>query len=224
MTRTRIILVDDHRLFRDGLRAILSGYADLAVVGEASDFREAVELVDHHESDLVILDITLPGSNGLALLRELKRRGQRQPVLILTMHQHADLVSDAFSAGATGYALKHQSEEELIEAVRTTAGRVTYLAPQLSRELLPDASLPAGTTASGAGNGHNHGILSLLSSREREIFDLIVRGNTNAAMAKQLFISIKTVETHRTRIMRKLDVHNVGELIRLAARHGLLAA
>jgi DNA-binding NarL/FixJ family response regulator len=217
MSQTRIILVDDHRLFRDGLRAILASYADLAVVGEASDFREAVELLDQHESDLIILDITLPGSNGLALLRELKRRRQRQPVLILTMHQHADLVSDAFAAGATGYALKHQSEHELIEAVRTTAGRVTYLAPQLSRDLLPDAATPALTTGS-------HGILSLLSSREREIFDLIVRGHTNAAMAKQLFISVKTVETHRTRIMRKLDVHNVGELIRLAARHGLLAA
>ncbi|MDB4966800.1 MAG: response regulator containing a CheY-like receiver domain and an DNA-binding domain [Myxococcales bacterium] len=215
MTRTRIILVDDHRLFRDGLRAILGGYPDLAVVGEASDFREAADLLEHLESDLIILDITLPGSNGLALLRELKRRQQRQPVLILTMHQHADLVTDAFAAGATGYALKHQSEEELIEAVRATAGRATYLAPQLSRDLLPDHT--ASTTTS-------PGILSLLSSREREIFDLIVRGHTNAAMAKQLFISVKTIETHRTRIMRKLDVHNVGELIRLAARHGLLAA
>src|SRR5205807_2300497 len=122
------ILIDDHRLFRDGLRAILSAYPDLSVVGEAGDYREALEVCEHIECDLVILDISLPGSNGLALLRELKRRRQRQPVLIVTMHQHADMVADAFAAGATGYALKHQSEAELIEAVRITVGRVPYLA------------------------------------------------------------------------------------------------
>lgn len=214
MSVIRLLLVDDHRLFRDGLRAILSSYPDLEVVGEASDYRSAIELIEKVEFDLIVLDITLPGSNGLALLRELKRRHVRQPALVLTMHQHGDMVADAFAAGAVGYALKHQSEAELVEAVRSTARRVTYLAPQLSRELLPDAN----------GGATPPGVLSLLSSREREIFDLIVRGHSNADIAHQLFISVKTVETHRTRIMRKLDVHNVGELIRLAARHGFLAA
>ncbi len=214
MSVIRLILVDDHRLFRDGLRAILSSYSDLEVVGEASDYRSAIELIEKVDFDLIVLDITLPGSNGLALLRELKRRHVRQPALVLTMHQHGDMVADAFAAGAVGYALKHQSEGELVEAVRSTARRVTYLAPQLSRELLPDAN----------GTSTTPGVLSLLSSREREIFDLIVRGHSNADIAHQLFISVKTVETHRTRIMRKLDVHNVGELIRLAARHGFLAA
>ena len=214
MSVIRLLLVDDHRLFCDGLRAILSSYPDLEVVGEASDYRSAIELIEKVEFDLIVLDITLPGSNGLALLRELKRRHVRQPALILTMHQHSDMVADAFAAGAAGYALKHQSEAELVEAARSTARRVTYLAPQLSRELLPDAN----------GGAPPPGVLSLLSSREREIFDLIVRGHSNADIAHQLFISVKTVETHRTRIMRKLDVHNVGELIRLAARHGFLAA
>jgi DNA-binding NarL/FixJ family response regulator len=214
----RVLLIDDHRLFRDGLRAIVTSYPDLQVAGEASDGRAGLELIESVPFDLIVLDITLPGSNGLALLRELKRRGIGKPVLVLTMHQHADMVSDAFAAGAVGYALKHQSESEIIDAVRTVARRVTYLAPQLSTDLLPDArnDSPAGAAT--------HGVLALLSSREREIFDLIVRGSTNAAIAKQLFISVKTVETHRTRIMRKLDVHNVGELIRLAARHGFLAA
>lgn len=212
--RIRLLLVDDHRLFRDGLKAILGSYPDLTVAAEASDARSALELAESIEFDVVVLDITLPGSNGLALLRELKRRRVKQPALVLTMHQHGDMVADAFAAGAVSYALKHQSEGELVEAVRSTARRVTYLAPQLSRELLPDAS----------GASSAHGVLDLLSSREREIFDLIVRGNSNADIARQLFISVKTVETHRTRIMRKLDVHNVGELIRLAARHGFLAA
>jgi len=212
------VLIDDHRLFRDGLRAILTSYPDLQVAGEASDGRAALELIGSLSFDLIVLDITLPGSNGLAVLRELKRRGIDKPVLVLTMHQHADMVADAFAAGAVGYALKHQSESEIVDAVRTVARRVTYLAPQLSADLLPDArnDRPAGAAT--------RGVLALLSSREREIFDLIVRGFTNVAIAKQLFISVKIVETHCTRIMRKLDVHNVGELIRLAARHGFLAA
>ncbi|HEX6836219.1 MAG TPA: response regulator transcription factor, partial [Polyangia bacterium] len=175
----------------------------------------ALELAEHTAFDEIVLDITLPGSNGLALLRELKRLRIRQPALILTMHQHADMVTDAFAAGAVGYALKHQSELEIVEAIRSVARRETYLAPSLPPELLPD------------GDGappHPVGVLSVLSSREREIFDLIVRGHSNADIAARLFISVKTVETHRTRIMRKLDVHNVGELIRLAARHGFLAA
>ena len=218
MGSIRVLLIDDHRLFRDGLRAILTSYPDITVAGEASDARSGLDQAAAVPCDLIVVDITLPGSNGLALVRELKRRGIAQPVLVLTMHEHADMVADAFAAGAVGYALKHQSEDEIVEAVRPTARRITYLAPQLSRDLLPNAhnGSPAGAAL--------HGVLALLSSREREIFDLIVRGYTNAAIAKQLFISVKTVETHRTRIMRKLDVHNVGELIRLAARHGFLAA
>lgn len=213
-TMTRLLLVDDHRLFRDGLRAILGAHSDLEIVGEASDYRAALELMEQTDFDLVVLDITLPGSNGLALLREMKRRRVRPPALVLTMHQHSDMVSDAFAAGAVGYALKHQSESELLEAIHAAARRESYLAPQLSPELLPR----------GDGHAPPAGVLDVLSSREREIFDLIVRGHSNADIAAQLFISVKTVETHRTRIMRKLDVHNVGELIRLAARHGLLAA
>lgn len=218
MSTTRIVLIDDHCLFRDGLRAILAAHG-LAVVGEASELREAVELVERVAFDLLIVDITLPGSNGLALVRELRRRGVRQPILVLTMHQHVDLIAEAFAAGATGYALKHQSEQEILDAVNKVAARAIYLAPQLPHELLPDAGAPGAPPPRPFDS-----ILSQLSAREREIFDLIVRGMTNAGIAKQLFISIKTVETHRTRIMRKLAVHNVGELIRLAARHGLLAA
>src|SRR3954469_12986645 len=190
MNLIRVLLVDDHRLFRDGVRALLSAYADIEVVGEANDSREALELVETVACDLIIIDITLPGSNGLALLRELKRLKIDQPTLILTMHQQADMVADAFSAGATGYALKHQSESELVEAVRMTARGATYLAPQLPQELAPEA----GASPPGA---PGRSVLALLSSREREIFDLIVRGSTNAQIAKLLFISIKTVETHR---------------------------
>jgi DNA-binding NarL/FixJ family response regulator len=210
--KVRIVLVDDHRLFRDGVRAILGAYPDLELVGEAADAREAEQLLDDVPHDLLIVDVTLPGSNGVALMRNRKRKKDKRPILVLTMHHSADIVADAFAAGATGYALKQQSEAELVDAVRCAASGRRYLAPQIPPEVL-DGRAAAGNS-----------VLSLLSSREREIFDLIVRGSTNADVAKQLFISIKTVETHRTRILRKLGVHSLGELIRLAVRHGLLPA
>lgn len=213
MSATRLILVDDHALFRAGLRSLLAGYPELEVVAEAGDAREAVECCEGNEHDLVVVDVTLPGSNGVALIRELKRRRQRGPVLVLTMHQHPDIAIDAFAAGASGYALKLQTEPELIEAIRVTAAGGRYAAPPIAA-LLEGASQEQSTG----------GVLATLSAREREIFDLLVRGLTNSEVARQLFISIKTVETHRTRILRKLDVHNIGELVRLAARHGLIAA
>jgi DNA-binding NarL/FixJ family response regulator len=211
----RIVLVDDHRLFRDGLRAILSAHPGFTVVAEAETAREAFKRIQEVEHDLVILDLTLPGSNGTALLRDLNRlRGHHRPVLVLTMHQHADIVSDALAAGATSYALKLQSEADLIKAIETTARGERYLAPQIAAVAADMMKRPR----------RGAGVLALLSSREREIFDLLIRGGTNADVARQLFISVKTVETHRTRIMRKLGVHSIGELIRLAARHGLLGS
>jgi DNA-binding NarL/FixJ family response regulator len=208
----RIVLVDDHQLFRAGLRSLLAVEPTFEVVAEAGDAREACQRVETVEHDLVIVDVTLPGSNGIALIRELKRRQKRRPILVLTMHQHADFVVDAFAAGANGYALKLQSEAEIFEAIRVAAGGGRYVAPAVAALVRGSDVVP------------QRSLLSSLSAREREIFDLLVRGYTNAEVAKQLFISVKTVETHRTRILRKLDVHNIGDLVRLAARHGLIAA
>jgi DNA-binding NarL/FixJ family response regulator len=148
----------------------------------------------------------------VALVRELKRDNRRRRVVVLTCHQHPDIVCDAFAAGADGYALKQQSREELLAAIFAVAGGNRYVAPAVA------AALPAD-----AGKIVPRGALGALSAREREVFDLLIRGFGNAEVGKQLYISIKTVETHRARIMRKLDVHNIGELIRLAARQGLLA-
>lgn len=217
LSPTRILLVDDHQLFLEGLRALLSNESDLRIVGQAGDARHALELARQVEHDLMIVDITLPGVNGLALLRDLKRMDHREPVLVLTMHGQSDMVKEALESGAAGYALKRQGVGELVDAVRTTAHGRRYLAPELD-----------GST--GSGNGHalsaswEAGPLAVLSTREREVFDLLLRGHTNADMANLLFISIKTVETHRCRIFRKLAVHNIGDLLRLAARHGMLPA
>jgi DNA-binding NarL/FixJ family response regulator len=208
-----IFVVDDHRLFRDALRVMLEGNGELAVVGEAGDAREALQLLGERQCELVLVDVSLPGSNGLALVRELKRSDRQRRVVVLTMHQHPDIVCDAFAAGADGYALKHQSREELVEAIFAVAGGDRYVAPAVAAALLaPDG-----------GKLKPRGALGILSAREREVFDLLVRGFANADVSRQLYISVKTVETHRARIMRKLDVHNIGELIRLAARQGLLA-
>jgi DNA-binding NarL/FixJ family response regulator len=160
----------------------------------------------------VLVDVSLPGSNGVALVRELKRSDRRRRVVVLTMHQHPDMVCDAFAAGADGYALKHQSREELLAAIFAVAAGDRYVAPAVA-EALP----------TGVDQARPRGALAALSAREREVFDLLVRGLGNGDVGKQLCISVKTVETHRARIMRKLDVHNIGDLIRLAARQGVLA-
>jgi DNA-binding NarL/FixJ family response regulator len=205
-----VVLVDDHVLFREGLRALLGGHGDIAVVASAGDAREGKQLLDEHPAALAIVDVALPGQGGLPLVRDLKRDDPRRRVLVLSMHSHLDVVADAFDHGADGYALKTLPPAELVRAVQLVAEGGRYVAPGLE---------------GAAGNGHGMplGLLRALSRREREIFDLLVRGDRNRDIAQNLFISVKTVETHRTRIMRKLEVHNIGELVRLAVRHGHLA-
>jgi DNA-binding NarL/FixJ family response regulator len=209
----RLVLVDDHELFREGLRALLECDATLSIVASANDAREALDATAQHPCDVVILDVTLPGCNGTSLVRDLKREDPARKVLMLSMHQHLDVVTEALDNGADGYAIKNQSPAELREAIRTVAAGERYLAPSL-RDAVSERN----------GRGLTTGLLGALSKREREIFGLLVRGYNNNDIAGQLFISIKTVETHRTRIMKKLEVHSMGDLVRLAARHGHLAA
>jgi DNA-binding NarL/FixJ family response regulator len=209
----RIIVVDDHELFREGLRALFNHSNDFTVVAVAGDAREALRVAAEHPCDVIAVDVTLPGSNGIALVRDLKRADPRRPVLMLSSYEHADIVADAFDAGAEGYAIKSQSPQQFIEAIRAVVAGERYLAPSLRNLVRRDD-----------GRIGRSGLLSALSVREREIFDLLVRGQNNVDIGKMLFISVKTVETHRTHIMKKLDVHSIGDLIRLAARHGHLAA
>lgn len=214
----RLLLVDDHQLFREGLQALLATQPDLEFVGEAANVREALALVETTEHDLMVVDIALPGSNGIALLHELRRRRYAQPVLILTMHSQRDMIMEAFEAGAIGYALKNQGVSELLVAVRATARRQRYVTPSLASTITTFEDVPRRPHAT------QDGVFGVLSAREREVFDLLVRGYSNIDAAHELFVSSKTVETHRCRIYRKLEVHSVGDLIRLAARHGLLTA
>jgi DNA-binding NarL/FixJ family response regulator len=209
MTRIKLLLIDDHILFREGLRALISTTRDLEVVGEASEARAAYKLAEELSPDVALLDLTLPGTGGVAVTRELRRRAPDTRVLILTMHTTQDYVVQSMAAGAIGYALKDQPAATLFDAIRQVARGVSYLSPRFPRALLD-----------GTGDG---GPLGALSDREREIFDLVVRGFSTQAIAGELCIAKKTVETHRGNINKKLGAHSTADLLRLAARYGLLA-
>lgn len=211
----RVALVDDLQLFRDGLQALLEAEGDIQVVFEASTGRELLAAVDALAFDVLVLDVTLPGPNGVAVLRELRRRGRREPVLMLTMHHEADVVFDALAAGASGYAVKQQPREEILAAIRAVAGGERYVAPSLAGALPQPPVRDAERVRDG-------GILSTLSAREREIFDLLVRGYSNPKISRELSISLKTVDTHRQHIMKKLSAHTITDLMRMAVRRGLV--
>jgi DNA-binding NarL/FixJ family response regulator len=214
----RIALVDDHKLFREGIRALLATDPDLEIVAEASRADQAYSAIEEANPDVVLLDYFLPGIAGPTVAREILRRDEDRRILMLSMYLDEDRVAQALEAGALGYASKDQSARELIEAIRAVAEGERYLAPPLSRALLEDylrirrdgqrAATPLGA----------------LTAREKEIFELAVRGLSNEAIAQHLSISKRTVETHRGRILRKLHVHSATELVRFAARHGLLEA
>ena len=211
MAQHRIVLIDDHPLFREGVRAMVAGHRDLLIVGEAGDVAKGLDIIDKQRPDAVLLDISLPGSDGMSLLRRIAHPKSPPRVLILSMHKSLDYVRQAMASGAAGYALKDDPPAVLLDAIRAILTGETYLSPQV-KEAYEKAQE----------EGEQPGAIELLSEREREIFGLIVRGNSSQQIAASLFISIKTVETHRANINRKLGAHSTGDLVRLAAQRGLL--
>lgn len=211
----RIVLVDDHQLFRSGLAALLTQDPDLQIVGEAGDARAAYTVVEQTNPDVVMLDIGLPGTNGVAVARELIRRERRRRLLMLSMHGSDEFVAQALLAGATGYALKSQPPSEIRAAIDTVARGERYLAPTLAPDVIDACTRRR--------RGADEGPLGALSAREREVFDMLVRGYSNEAVGRHLSISVKTVETHRTHIMKKLRLHSLPDMIRFATRHQLIS-
>ncbi|MDB4981270.1 MAG: LuxR family transcriptional regulator [Myxococcales bacterium] len=206
----RLLLVDDHPLMRQALRALLPA-RPIEIVAEAATAREAVELVELHKPALVLMDILMPGPNGIAGLRDLRRRHPKTRVLIYTALTEPSFARDALAAGADGYALKTDDAEELFRAIaEVDQGRV-YLPPSMSH------LMSAASTAQSTG-------FATLSPREREVFDLVIKGHTNDVLAGFLFISVKTIETHRSRINRKVGVHSTAQLMRFAALNGLVTS
>ncbi|MEO6420645.1 MAG: response regulator transcription factor, partial [Polyangiaceae bacterium] len=186
--RLRIALVDDHQIFRDGLRAALSGHADLEVVAEASKGRVLLEQLGDAKPAIVVVDVSLPGMNGFAVTRELRRRDPRCKVMMLSIHGTDENVLEALEAGARGYALKDQLAEDIVAAVRIVARGDYYLAPKIPKSVL-DRHLRRRR-----GEEPKSSPLEELSNREREVFDLVVRGFTNESVSRELTISVKTVE------------------------------
>jgi len=214
----RVGIVDDHQLFREGVKELLGVAADIEVVAEADSAAAAREIVDSQEIDVLLVDWRLPDLPGDVLLRELHRKKPSLRLVALTMYDDDRHIAEGFAAGASGYVCKDLGSAELIKAIHVVHGGGRYLPPSIAAlDEKKGAAL-----FSGAPNGESP--VRTLTRREREIFTLVVRGLRTAEIASQLEISSRTVETHRGRILRKLRAHSTGDLVRLAARYGLLEA
>ena len=198
---TKILLVDDHKMIRDGLRALLEKEHDLKVVGEASDGRSAVRLAQELKPDLVVMDITMPGLNGMTATSQLIAQHPGIKILILSMHADRRFVLETLRAGASGYLLKDSAFEELARAIREVIQGRAYLSPQIAEFVVGDVKRRSET------NPH-----PLLSPREREVLQLVVEGLTTKEIAARLSVSGKTIETHRQQVISKLGVDSIAGL------------
>jgi DNA-binding NarL/FixJ family response regulator len=207
----RVMLADDHTLVRAGIRSLLESIPEVEVVAEAGDGREALELITRHRPDVALLDIGMPGLNGLELAKRVASESPRTRIIILSMHADATYVNQALRAGVRGYLLKGAAVSELPLAIRAVTGGETYLTPKVSRFVI-DGFL----------SGEEAGPLEELTPRQCEILQLIAEGHSTKEIAGMLKLGVKTVETHRSRLMDRLDIHDVAGLVRFAIRAGLV--
>jgi DNA-binding NarL/FixJ family response regulator len=209
-----LFLVDDHTVVREGLRALLEAQPDLKVVGGATTGREAVGQVSRLRPDIVLMDINMPDLNGIEATQQIRQVCPTTQVIILSMHATAEYIQRALQAGAQGYVLKESVGSEVIEAVRTVHAGQRYLNPKVSNRLINDI-------ISAREPGQVSNPLTSLSPREREILQLVVEGNSSIDIAIALSLSPNTVDTYRSRLMRKLGMSDVPSLVKFAIRHGL---
>jgi two-component system, NarL family, response regulator NreC len=210
----RILLADDHTLVRQGLRRMLEERPDWQVVAEAGDGREAVRLAEEHQPDVAIIDVAMPLLNGVETTRQITRRAPRVHVLVLSMHADEAYVTQILKAGAIGYLLKDSADVDLMRAITAVASGKSFFSPAVARMMLDDYVHPKPGQATDR--------YETLSEREREVFQLVAEGKANKEIAALLFISVSTVETHRGRIMEKLDVHSAAEVVLYAVRRGIV--
>lgn len=215
MNKIHILLADDHAILREGIRALLEDYTDLSVVGEADDGRKAVEMTRQLQPDIVLMDISMPVLNGLEATRQIKRDYPHVHVLVLTMHDSEEYVSQLLAAGASGYVLKSVASGELVQAIRAVAAGRNYVSPAVTRVLVE--SLVARRA-----NPRPADPFQTLTEREREVFQLAAEGHTNRDIAEKLGVSVKTVKAHRANMMAKLSLHDRGELVKLAIQRGVI--
>jgi len=206
----RVLVVDDHAILRDGIRSLLESQEDIFVVGEAGDGSEALEAITTLLPDVVLMDISMPKTNGLEATRLIKERFPQVKVLILTQHDNREYIAPALGAGASGYVLKRSGRREMLNAIRQVHEQGAFLTNTITQEVLQEYSQPAR-------NGHMKE--PHLTDRERQVLQLVVEGKSNKEIALALGISPKTVSVHRTNIMSKLDVQNTVELIHFASNN-----
>jgi len=209
----KVLLADDHKIVRDGLRTLLEKHADIAVLGEAEDGREALQLAGKLSPDVVVMDIAMPELNGIEATRQILSEHPGIKIVALSMHSDKRFVSEMLKAGASAYLLKDCAFEELITAIRTIMKGKIYLSPGIAGVVLADYIR--------SDRKSEPSVFSQLSDREREVLQLMAEGKTTKEVAAHLNVSIKTVETHRTNIMTKLDIHSIAELTKYAVREGL---
>ncbi|NMK46453.1 response regulator transcription factor [Achromobacter sp. Bel] len=206
-----VILADDHTLLREGLRRLLEHAGDISVQGEAGNGDEAMQLLAQRKWDLLVLDMSMPGRDGVDLIRHIKNSHPEVPILVLTMHGEQQYAIQAIKAGASGFLTKDSAAEELVQAVRKVAGGGRYLSPSLAENIAFDRQKK--------NNALPH---LLLSDRELSVFRHLASGLDNSDIAKRLFLSVKTVSTYKSRILVKMGLRNQTDLVRYAIRHRLI--
>lgn len=213
MKTIRVVLVDDHKLVRAGIRVLLQTLPGIEVVAEADNGREALRLIAQHQPDLVLMDIAMQELNGLDSTYRIKQKFPAIKIIILSMYLNEEYILQALRFGASGYLLKDAAPEELEMAIKSIMSGGTYLSPAVSHCVVSDYVQRVNS---------DQGCSEQLTSRQREIWQLIAEGFTTKEIAHKLGISVKTVETHRTQLMKKLGIHDLASLVRLAIRNGLV--
>jgi DNA-binding NarL/FixJ family response regulator len=211
MDKIRVLLVDDHAIMRDGIRAMLSVLDDIEVVGEAADGKQALERVQELDPDIVIMDVAMPDMDGIEATRRIRKKNPKTRVLVLTQHDNKEYILSAIKAGAAGYVPKRALGSDLVTAIRAVQKGNSFLYPSAARALIDDYRWQT----------EGKDPYDSLTPREREILKMIADGCTSREIAEKIFVSLKTVLGHRTKIMGKLDLHNRTELIKYAMRKGL---
>ena len=206
----RVLLADDHVLVREGLRALLAKEADIRVVAEANDGREAIQSAQETRPDVAALDLSMPLLNGLEAARQMAGWAQGPRVILLTVHAEDRYVLEAVRAGVRGYVLKKQAAADLVRAIREVSGGGVYLSPGISAAVVEAVRSPRSVPE------------EPLTAREREVLQLVAEGKTTKEIAALLGVSVKTADAHRTRLMQKLDIHDIASLTRYAIRQGMI--
>ena len=214
MRKIKVVVADDHTILRQGIKALLDNQEGIEVVGEAKDGREAIKTIEELLPDVILMDIAMPGLNGLEATRRIKKKFPQTKVVVLTMHANEEYIFQILNAGADGYLVKETAFQDLISAINAVHKGEAFMSPSISKKVMTDYIQRA--------QGEEKVGFDTLTTREREILQLVAEGNSNKKIAEALFISPKTVETHRAHIMDKLNIHDRAGLIKYAIRKGMI--